>query len=184
MRGRKADPKAKRDGTARHRKATDIAPPELSQAFTQQAAVNIPLPASLPDEAGEVWQHFCAELARHELRPTDLPMLEMCVVAAVRHAQASAHIKEHGLFLDTPFGPMKNPHLTIEKDSAATYLKLSAALGLSPEARIRLDLMQVAGQSLLHTLAKELDDATRPARRALPKPKAKRAPRKKPDAAE
>ena len=37
------------------------------------------------------------------------------------------------------------------------YLKLANALGLSPEARVRLDLMQIAGQSLLATLKAELD---------------------------
>ncbi len=157
MRGRKPDPKAPARGTAKQRKKTEIVPAAYSHAFPMQAAANIPTPPSLPKEAHELWRGMCVEIARHELRPGDLPLVEQLCVAALRHRQAAAYVKKHGLIVDTEFGPVRNPMLTLEQQSANLYLKLANSLGLSPEARVRLDLMQIAGQSLLASLKAELD---------------------------
>jgi P27 family predicted phage terminase small subunit len=156
-RGRKPSPKAQRQGTAKSRKKTEIVPVEYSQAFPLKAAANIPAPSSLPEEAHDLWRVICTEVARHELRQGDMPLVEQLCVAAYRHRQAALYINKHGLIVETEFGTARNPMLSVERESANLYLKLANALGLSPEARVRLDLMQIAGQSLLATLKAELD---------------------------
>ena len=156
-RGRTPSPKAKRQGTARQRKSTDIVPVEYSSAFPMAAAAQIDPPPSLPKEAHGLWHSMCAEVARHELRTGDLPLVEQLCVAAYRHREAALYVQKHGLIVDTEFGPARNPMLTLEQQSANLYIKLADKLGLSPEARIRLDLMQITGQSLLASLKAELD---------------------------
>jgi len=156
-RGRKPSPKAKRQGTARQRKSTEIVPVEYSSAFPVKAAAQIDPPPSLPEEARGLWRSMCVEVARHELRAGDLPLVEQLCIAAYRHRQAALYVQKHGLIVDTEFGPVRNPMLALEQQSAHLYLKLAATLGLSPEARIRLDLMQITGQSLLASLKAELD---------------------------
>ena len=181
MKGRKPDPKAARRGTARHRKSTEIAPVEISGAIAADTVGAIRPPRSVPQTkvVKELWRVLLAEVARHELRAGDLPLLEAMFVAKVRHAQAGAYVRKHGpiIHIEEPpeydelgqlvrpavtIGPMRNPMLKEERDQAALYDRLAQRFGLSPEARIRLDLMQIAGASLLGSLRQSLDELAGP----------------------
>lgn len=51
--------------------------------------------------------------------------------------------------------------LKVEKDTAATYLRLAETLGLSPAARARLGFIHIAGQSLLVDIAERVQKAQR-----------------------
>lgn len=95
----------------------------------------------------------------------DLPLVEMLVMAAHRHRQARAIIGKIDLLVNGERGPMLNPLLRIEKEAAATYLRLAETLGLSPAARARLGLMHIAGQSLLVDIAERVNRASGGGRR-------------------
>jgi P27 family predicted phage terminase small subunit len=170
MRGRKPDPGAARRGTARHRKTTEITPFEHSGAITPERASELRPPRSVPQTKAvkELWRMLLAEIARHELRAGDLPLVEAMFTAKVRHSQAGAHVKKYGLMAEqvlyvTEDGvpvvrQVVNPMLRVERDQAMLYDRLAQRLGLSPEARIRLDLMQIAGATLLGSLKKSLEE--------------------------
>lgn len=179
MKGRKPDPKAARRGTSHHGvvKRETPAPAPYSGAIVPQDALRIPPPRQLPRTKAvkELWAAILQEVARHELRVGDLPLIEALCVAKYRHAEAGAYIRKHGavIFEEVPakfdeygnlvtpattIGPLKNPMLKEERDQAVLYDRLAQRLGLSPESRIRMDLMQVAGASLLVSLRKELDE--------------------------
>jgi len=115
-----------------------------------------PAPESLPAGARLVWDVGCAELLPRGLHPSDLPLVEMLAVAIYRHRQAREYIAQTGLLEDGD-GLRANPMLKVEKDTAATYLRLAETLGLTPAARMRLGIMQVAGQSMLVSIAERVD---------------------------
>ena len=174
MRGRKPDPKAKQRGTARHRKDTEIVPLEYSDAISPAAALQIPPPKVLPATAAvkRLWRDILQEVARHELRVGDLPLVESVCVAAYRKGQAGADVKKNGIWLEQVLfcneetgeavvRRVKNPMLKEERDQAMLHDRLCQRLGLSPESRIRLNLMQVAGLTLGAQLGKELDAAVK-----------------------
>jgi len=154
--GRPPDPGRAHRGTG-HRpqagrgKALDVLPGEL----------DLTPPAELPTGAAELWRRAAAELAPRGLNAGDLPLVEMLVVAAYRHRQASAIIDQIGVLAKSKQGPVLNPLLKVEKETAATYLRLAETLGLSPAARVRLGLMQIAGQSILLTIAEQVRRAQR-----------------------
>jgi len=118
-------------------------------------------PATIPDEAHELWTRAVTELQPRGLNAGDLPLVEMLVMAAHRNRQARAVVDRLGVLYRGDKGAAVNPMLRIEKETAATYLRLAETLGLSPAARVRLGLMQIAGQSLLVNIAKQVREAQR-----------------------
>ena len=174
MKGRKPSAAAARRGTANERKPTAIAPLEYSGAIAAPHAALVPLPRQLPRTKAvkALWCTILQEVARHELRDGDLPLIEALCVAKVRHAQAGAYVKKFGLIIERPavfdedgnciqeaVGPVKNPLLKEERDQAMLYDRLAQRLGLSPESRIRLNLMQIAGATLLGSLRRSMNEA-------------------------
>lgn len=114
-------------------------------------------PADLPAAVHDMWNTVVNELAARGIRQSDLEGVRIMVMAAHRSRQASAFIEEWGLMVETERGPQPNPMLKIEKDQAATFLRYAEAFGLTLSARLRLGLMQLAGQSLLASLNDDLD---------------------------
>jgi hypothetical protein len=55
--------------------------------------------------------------------------------------------------------PTPSPFLRQERDAALLIDRLSQRFGLSPESRIRLDLLKLAGTSMLGQLRREIDRA-------------------------
>ena len=81
----------------------------------------------------------------------------MLAVALYRNRQAREYIAQMGSVLEDGDGLRANPALKVEKDTAATYLRLAETLGLTPAARMRLGIMQVTGQSILVAIREEID---------------------------
>lgn len=118
-------------------------------------------PGDLPEPAHDLWQLVVGELWPRGLRPSDLEGVRMLVMAAHRNRQAAAAVDEHGLIVPSGSGSMMlNPALRLEKDTRADFLRWSDALGLTMASRLRLGLMQLAGESLLSSLSRDLDEST------------------------
>lgn len=155
--GRPPDQRREKSGTG-HRPLPGRKPPV---DIVPVVAGEIEPPPSLEEGAHELWHRACKELAGQGLREADLPLVEMMVTAAYRHRQAQAIVAELGLLVKGRSGPVANPMLKVEKETAATYLRLAETLGLSPAARARLGLMHIAGQSLLVDIAEKVRAASR-----------------------
>jgi len=156
MKGRPPDPKRKKRGTGHRPLAGQRPPLELTVPSLEPPEP----PATLPPEGRETWRLVTSDLVQRGLVAADLPLVEMLVKAAVRSWQAGEQIAREGVSITrasaTDEYTTLNPMLKLEKDSAATYLRLAETLGLSPAARVRLGLMQVAGQSMLLTIAERV----------------------------
>jgi P27 family predicted phage terminase small subunit len=98
-----------------------------------------------------------AELTNQGLRDGDLEAVRMLCLAAHRHREAGALIHRYGMLVDGPKGPIVNPMIRVERDSARLYAQLADAFGLTLSSRLRLGLIQLAGQSLLKALNDDLD---------------------------
>jgi P27 family predicted phage terminase small subunit len=120
------------------------------------AGLELAPPESIPDDARETWSRACLELTNLGLREADLPLVEMLVIAIHRNRQARAIIAKLDLLVKGDRGPVVNPMLKVEKETAATYLRLCETLGLSPAARARLGLLHVTGQSVLLDIAERV----------------------------
>jgi P27 family predicted phage terminase small subunit len=156
------DRSATRRATGHHgRKAAELLPLELSGAYTAETVHRLRPPRSLPKTKAvrDLWHTILAEVARHELRAGDLPLVEALVTAICRHRQAGEHIKRHGIVVETEYGPQANPFLKQERDAAVLVDRLAAHFGLTPESRIRLSLEQVAGLSMLETIRRKVEEA-------------------------
>lgn len=127
------------------------------------APFDISPPPELNPEAVPLWEVAVAELLPKGLTEADLPMVEMMVTAAHRNRQARRLVDKSVLLMrssDERGRIALNPLLKLEKDTAATYLRLAESLGLSPAARARLGLMHLAGQSLLVDIAERVAKAS------------------------
>ncbi len=155
--GRKADPGRARRGTGNRPQAgksvTKIAPQTCDPVLAQSIAAE--LPDGLPRA---MFQRAVSELAGR-LNDTDLEALRMMAWACHRHQQAQEHVEEHGIFVDTAFGPQVNPMLKVARDEGTFYLKIADQYALTFVARLRAGLLQLAGQSLLTDLHSGIADA-------------------------
>lgn len=103
-------------------------------------------------------------------RQVDVVLVRTLVDAISAHCASTADIAENGIVLERPIMDRdgcvvghrreKNPAVGVQKDAASTILRLTDSLGLSPAARVRLGVMQLAGQSILASLQKMMDEAT------------------------
>jgi P27 family predicted phage terminase small subunit len=154
--GRPADPTRTRRATG-NRPMPGEAKPSKALAVVPAASGMPEPPAGLEPAAEGLWRATMAELGSRGLREADLAAVEMMVVAYQRNREAREKIAETGMLVRGPRGPMVNPLLKVEKDTAATYLRLAEQFGLTLAARLRLGLMQLAGESLLQSLNADLD---------------------------
>lgn len=151
----KGRPKDPTTNTSRsHRSEIVKAPAELAVAHVH---TDIAPPDTVPPEAHAIWHVAIDELtALRNLHESDLPLIEMLVLSAYRHRQASAQLNQYGVLVKGQRGPMVNPLLKVEKETAATYQRLAETLGLTPVARLRLGLIRMAGESILEGIDREL----------------------------
>jgi P27 family predicted phage terminase small subunit len=173
-RGRKPDPGAEKRGT-RKRPSTSRAP---SQALALPDELALARPAA-PDDLDPVlvpiWDAIMDDLGSRGANPSafravDVVLIRTLVDAIGLHKQATDDVAEHGAILSRPLfdkeGSVvghkreKNPAVGIQKDAASTIMRLTDSLGLNPAARVRLGVMQLAGQSILASLQKMMDEAT------------------------
>lgn len=170
-RGRKPSPNSEKRGTQK-RKPTSIA---RAVAMPDELAPSRPsAPEGLCDDLVPVWDSIIDDLASRGANPSayrevDVVLVRTLVDAIDSHRQATDDVNENGIILDRPivskdgevvgYKREKNPAVGIQKDAAATVLRLTDALGLNPAARVRLGVMQLAGQSILASLQKMMDEA-------------------------
>ena len=154
-RGRPKDPGAVKRGTS-HRPAC-VSPPVGLAITNTPEQLALASPETLPEGALEMWRVAAEELCSlRTFHVSDLPLLEMLVIAVYRHRQAQAHIEQLGVLVKGSRGPMVNPLLKTERDEAVTYLRLAETLGLTPVARLRLGLISLSGQSILASIDAQL----------------------------
>jgi phage terminase small subunit len=156
-RGRKPDPKRAARGTGHRaqtgKKTTKVVPQVVELGLVEVIAGE--LPAGLPRD---MFLRATGELSGR-LNDTDLEALRMMAWSLYRHEQAQAHVEEHGIMVDTPFGPKVNPMLKVARDEGAFYLKIADQYALTFVARLRAGLLQLAGQSLMKDLHSGMADA-------------------------
>ena len=115
----------------------------------QSALSTLPPPEGLPAAAGDTWRAILSDMAAlRTLREVDMPLVLAYCEAVYVHREASANIHTYGVLVKGPRGPQPNPMIRVQKDAATTIRQLSDVLGLNPLARIRGNLMEVAGQSV------------------------------------
>lgn len=115
-------------------------------------------PADLPEPIQEVWRAVVLDLGgSNHMRETYLPALRAYCEALHVHSLASANIREYGVLVKGPSGPVANPLIRVQKEAAATMLRFAETLGLTPAGRIRLGLMEITGMSILSSLNESLD---------------------------
>ena len=121
----------------------------------------LPVPPGLPAAVHGVWETACADIGGR-LRESDVPQLLAYVEAVWVHSQASAEIHGDGLLVSGASGALTaHPLLKVQKDAAASMLRLADALGLTPAARIRMAVGEVTGLSVLAGLNQQLDQQLR-----------------------
>lgn len=153
--GRPADPTRARRQTGHRPK-----PGEAKPATEIVPATTAPLvqpPPDLAPEAQEMFSRIVAELAPRGLRESDVEAIGMMCHSAYVHLEARRRIAEMGVLVRTPRGTVVNPLVKIARDEAATYLRLANEFGLTLASRLRLGLMQLAGESILQSLNRDLD---------------------------
>lgn len=149
---RPRDPTRARRGTGHRRDVPAVVP----TGPTEIAAPGPP--AGLPPAAADLWHVMIAELWPRGLRDSDLEGVRLLVLAAHRNREAAALVERDGLVVANAAGsPVANPAVKIEKDTAATFLRFADQFGLTLAARLRLGLMQLAGESMLASLDRDLD---------------------------
>jgi P27 family predicted phage terminase small subunit len=102
-------------------------------------------------------ERVTAELEPRGLREADYDALMMMCHAAYAHAKAREIVQKTGVMIWVNNRPIPNPALRVARDEAAVYMRIANEYGLTLAARLRLGLMQLAGESILASLNKELD---------------------------
>lgn len=153
--GRPADPTRAKRGTG-HRPAPGQKPAVVAVPEQVRPALPEP-PADLPAEAQDMFRRVVAELMPRGLREADLEAISMMCYSAHIHYEARKRIAETGVLVKGLRGPMVNPLIKVARDEANTYLRLANEFGLTLAARLRLGLMQLAGESIVASLNADLD---------------------------
>lgn len=151
--GRPKDPGRARRGTGHH-----PAPPAAPPAVVDSRAVcGVEPPPDLEGIALDAWQACVEEMAgNRQLRPVDLILLKTYVEAAYIHAEATVKIKEFGILVAGPRGPVPNPMIKVQDNAARTMRLLSETLGLGPMARIHAGFIQIAGAAMAADIRERL----------------------------
>lgn len=152
-RGKTPDPSAKRRDVGK-RGPKKLAAIEVLGARDRDTLAP---PADLPPVAADIWRLAVDEMSgNRQLREIDTLSLRMLCDQVYVHAEASANIYKFGVLVKGERGPMPNPLIKVQKDSASTILRLCDVLGLNPLSRIRLGLMEVTGESMVFDLRERL----------------------------
>lgn len=115
------------------------------------------VPATLPPEGRDLFERVVAELTPRGLRPVDLEALEIMCHSAYAHRKAREFVAKHGVMVQANGRIIPNPALKVARDEAAAYMRIAQEYGLTLAARLRLGLMQLAGESMLASLSRDLD---------------------------
>lgn len=150
--GRPPDPTRAKRGTGNRPQTQPVkALPALPETS------GFPVPQELPDEAREMYERVVRELEPRGLREADLDALTMMVHSAYVHRQAREFVARNGVMVLVNGRPVVNPAIKVARDEAAMYLRIAQEYGLTLAARLRLGLMQLAGESMLSSMNRDLD---------------------------
>lgn len=160
--GRPVDPSRRRRGTGHRPQAGEQRTTLVALDDYRDAPPAPPADLSHP-HAKLVWEVAVAELWARGLKAADLELIRMMCTQAARAHDAEALINQTGLLLKTKRRdgsdgpPVANPLLRVERDATRAYLSIAEGFGLTFVSRMRLGLMQLAGQSLSEMLLRELE---------------------------
>jgi P27 family predicted phage terminase small subunit len=161
MSPRKVDPTRKRRGTGHRPKAG-----ELRVAADEPAALDLVTSSGPPappadlehPHARAVWDAVVRELYPRGLREVDYVSIRMLARQAAVAYDAALLVDGGGMVVEGAFGqPMTNPAIRIERDAATLYLRFAERFGLDLASRMRLGLMQLAGETLADALVNDLE---------------------------
>lgn len=161
--GRPADPTRAKRGTGNRpkpgeAKVAKTGTTDLELVSTPSAPALWDAPADFTPAAKEMFRRVVAELAPKGLREADLEAVAMMVYSAHVHYEARRLVAEQGMMVPGPRDSMiVNPLIKVARDEANTYLRLANEFGLTVAARLKLGLMQLAGESMLEAMSKDLD---------------------------
>lgn len=98
------------------------------------------------------------ELYPRGLRKVDLEAVRLLARQAAIAYDAARVVEDEGLMLRGAHDQkVAHPLIRVERDAANLYLRFSERFGLDVASRMRLGLMQLAGQSLADALSDDLD---------------------------
>src|SRR5262245_1555581 len=174
--GRPRDPARARRGTG-HRPL-----PGHEKPRTEGAALRLvdpspwPQPPAdmLPEVSRERWLVAMEALWPRGLRPADLPAIRlMCEQAAIAYEAANGRYgwARVGVLIPdmrnaawdqergekVPTGVIENPAVQIGGRATERYMRIAQSFGLDVASRMRLGLMQLAGQSITDALLDEVE---------------------------
>lgn len=132
-------------------------PANLPVPLPDEDAPVFTIPDALPPEAQAMFQRIVDELAPRGLREADIEAITMMCHSAYVHQQAREFVRRNGVMVLVNGRPIVNPAIKVARDEAANYLRLASEYGLTLAARLRLGLMQLAGESMLASLSRDLD---------------------------
>jgi P27 family predicted phage terminase small subunit len=159
-RGRKTDPTRARRATGHRPQAGKAKPKSEPAAIALVEGSGPPAPPADLDHphAVKVWNAVISELHPRGLRPIDLEAVRMLCRQAALAYDAAAILNDQGLMVKGALGQtVANPAIRIERDAANLYLRFAERFGLDIASRMRLGLMQLAGQSLADALQDDLE---------------------------
>ena len=141
----KPDPVAKNRGRGRKTKTTAITPAVTDALAITEATVDIP--ANVPAEAHDIYRFAIVAVLARGGRAEDIEAVTLMCQHAAYARRAAAAIESDGM---TP------ELLKIHKEQSARYMSIANEYGLTLASRLRLGLMQLAGQSVLADIDHEL----------------------------
>jgi len=161
-RGRKVDPTRARRGTGHRAKAGEVKIANEPAAILLTSSGPPPPPDDLDHpHAIAVWNEVVRELHPRGLRGVDLEAIRLLASQAALAYEAAVGAegwRRTGLMTTNANGaPIVNPLVRVERDAANLYLRFSERFGLDVASRMRLGLLQLAGQSLSDALAEDLE---------------------------
>ena len=84
----------------------------------------------------EVWNYTVRQLrAMRVLTMADRDALHVYCQAVVMHDEAAETLRDEGMFLNTPKGPMRNAATMVMKECAQTIRQMAHSFGMTPQAR-------------------------------------------------
>lgn len=162
MKGRKPDAKRPKRGTGHRPQQGELAAvhpmPALPSAGGAAPAILAP-PEHLPEKMHATWASVVELLdGQAGVHAADAIMIESIVRTYHRTIEAAAVVDRVGVAVNNDGKLAVNPLLRAERDETQLLLRLAEHYGLTVAARMRMGLMQLAGQTLAQALYADLED--------------------------
>jgi len=105
-------------------------------------------PESMDPEVAAIWNHTIRELiAMKTVTAADRDTLICYCEAVVNHRRASEMIHETDVIIKGDHGgPVRNPALSVQRDSATLIRQFAQEFGLTPSGRTRISAMEAGGR--------------------------------------